>query len=250
MTATTLPDGLTAASAADQVNTGVTAAVTGADATSADRVQNLSLVHQSRVNRLTRTAGTAAAQYGAKSAQAVAAQAAVTSAQTVAGRIALVQRQLATPAPQVATAGWALHGRVYDAKQQPVAGHTVFLVDAQNNYVSAAGFAYTDDTGYFLIEVSDTDSQSSTRKHASSAAKSAAKTAAAPAPAAPAAALNGPLFIQIANKKAKPVYLSSTPFEPVVGTAAYQNIPLPAGEPVLGDPPEAIRAVALPKSKS
>jgi hypothetical protein len=231
MSSTTLPSGVTPASAAEQINSTVNTVLTATDSISADRIQNLSLVHQARVSRLTRTAASVAAQYGAKSTEATAAQEAVTAAQTTVARIDVVHKQVATTAPQVAAAGWALHGRTYNAQLQPVSGHTVFLVDSQKNYQSAYGFAYTDNTGYFLISF-------------------AGET---PAPSGQSAAAQSSgieLFVQIANTDAKPVYLSSTAFQPRLGNAVYQNITLPAGEPVIGDPPEAIRKIALPSSKS
>lgn len=232
MSASTLPSGVTPASAAEQIDNSVNAVLAATDRTSADRVQTLSLVHQARVSRLTRTATSLVAQYGANSPQAVAAQAAVTAAQITVARVDLVHQQVATPAPQVAATGWALHGRVYNAQLQPVSGHTVFLVDSQKNYQRAYGFAYTDGTGYFLINYPGT----------------------APAPSGQSAAAFESsaleIFIEIVNTEAKPVYLSSTPFQPSLGKAVYQNITLPAGEPVLGDPPEEIRKVAFPPPKT
>jgi hypothetical protein len=232
MSSTTLPSGVTPASAAEQINSTVNTVLTATDSASADRIQNLSMVHQARVSRLTRTATSVAAQYGAKSTEATAAQEAVTAAQTTVARIDVVHKQVATTAPQVAAAGWALHGRVYDAQLQPVSGHTVFLVDSQKNYQRAYGFAYTDNSGYFLINFAGED----------------------PAPLGQSAATSESsaieLYVEIANTNAKPVYLSSAAFQPRLGNAAYQNITLSAGEPVIGDPPEAIRKVALPSLKT
>jgi hypothetical protein len=231
MSATSLPTGLTPASAAEQIGSGANTVLTGIDTTSPDRIQHLSLVHQARVSRLTRTAASVAAQYGAKSKEATAAQQAVTAAQTTVARIDLVHQRVATTAPQVATTGWALHGRVYNAQLQPVSGHTVFLVDSQKNYQNAYGFAYTDNTGYFLINFAG-QTPASSGQSAAAFESSAVE-----------------LFVQIANTDAKPVYLSSAAFQPRLGNAVYQNITLPAGESVLGDPPEAIRKVALPPPK-
>jgi hypothetical protein len=65
----------------------------------------------------------------------------------------------------------------------------------------------------------------------------------------PAPVPNAPLFLQIANTGGNPVCLSATAFQPTVGKVAYQNITLPAGEPVLGDPTAAIRKTAFPPQK-
>ena len=55
------------------------------------------------------------------------------------------------------------------------------------------------------------------------------------------------LFIEVADTKARPVFLSTTAFQPVVGGATYQNVVLPAGQQPIGDPPPEIRRVAIPK---
>jgi len=98
-------------------------------------------------------------------------------------------------------------------------------VDSQKAYQGDYGFAYTDSTGYFLLSYSG--------------------SAPAPVATANADATSG-LYLQIVNTKAKPVYLNATAFQPVLGSAAYQTITLPAGEPVLGDLPAEVRAVAFP----
>jgi hypothetical protein len=116
----------------------------------------------------------------------------------------------------------------YMAALQPVAGFTVVLVDGQKTYRQIYGFAYTDDTGYFLLS------------YAGSKSQSLGQTQGAAAPE---------LFIEVANAKVLPVYLSSIPFQPTLGSATYQNVILPSGGQPIGDPPEAIRKVALPSKK-
>ena len=228
MSSTTKTPILTRAAAAKQMAGLVPAALTAADSISGDRLQQLSLINQARVSRLTRTAASATAQYGAQSTQAVAAQAAVSAGQAAVARIQVLHQQARTAAPQVAATGWVLHGRVYDALLQPVSGHTVFLVDNQKTYQQSYGFAYTDSTGYFLINYPG------------------APATPPPTAPAPAAASTSPLFVQVASPAGRPVYLSGTAWLPNLGAAAYQNLTLPAGEPPLGDPPPAIRKVALP----
>jgi hypothetical protein len=201
------------------------------DTDAADAVQNLGLAHQARLSRLTRTAASATAQYGAGSTQAVAAQASVTATKATISRIALVNRQVTTPEPTVTATGWALYGRVYDSNLNPLSSYTVFLVDGEKNYLSAYGFAYTDSTGYFLLN------------YAGSAASGAAtQTGATAQPAAS----STELYLQVADANANPVFLSATAFQPAAGNATYQVVTLPAGTPTLGDPPAAVRTVALP----
>jgi hypothetical protein len=222
----------TAASAA--INSDLAAALAAADTSAARRVQTLSLVHQARLAQLTRTAASVTAQYGASSPQAVAAKAAVTKAQGTVARVAIVSRQMSTPPPQVAAGGWALHGYVYNAQQQPVSAYCVFLVDAQNAYQSAYGFAYTTETGYFQLNFAGDSGTGQDQ------APQAAPAAAAPTPQ---------LFVQIANASGQPVFLATTAFQPALGAPTFQNIVLPAGEKPLGDPPPEIRKIAFPPAK-
>jgi hypothetical protein len=119
----------------------------------------------------------------------------------------------------VAAAGWALHGRVYDAQLQPAVQHTVYLVDSAKAYQAQYGFSYTDATGYFLINYAQPAGQ---------------------------AAPSVPLYVAIVNAKAEPVYLATEAFQPVAGSTTYQNISLAVGERPLGDPPAEIRKIAIP----
>jgi hypothetical protein len=203
-----------------------TATLTAADGNVTQGLQTLQLVHQARLSLAKRTLTSLTAQYGANDPRVKTAQAAVTAKTTTIGKISLARQQLTAPQVQVNKAGWALQGRVVDATLQPAARFTVFLVDGTKAYQQQYGFAYTDDTGYFLISYAG----DSTTKKASAAA------AAVPQ-----------LFVEVADTKANPVYLSSIAFQPVLGTASFQNIVLPAGGQPIGDPPEAIKKIALPQ---
>jgi hypothetical protein len=206
----------------------VTSNLASADNIAAQRVQTLTWVHQARAAQLSRTAATLKAQYGPNDPGVKSAEAAVAAANADAARVAVVHQQVATPEPQVAPSGWALHGRVFDPELKPVSGFTVFLVDTAKAYQQAYGFAYTDDTGYFLLNYAGSDPASRD--------KSATSTQAQPE-----------LFFEITDSKEMPVYLSPTTFQPVLGSATYQNIILPADDQAIGAPPAQIRAVALPK---
>lgn len=209
-------------SVADDISTTLAAS----DEETAGRLQTMNIVHQARIAQLTRYATAVTAQYGEGSPEAVAAQAAVTASQATAVRNEIVTRQLNTAAPDVPAGGWVLYGRVYDAQAAPVAAQTVFLVNQQGAFQSEYGFAYTDETGYFVL------------------------TAEGPAPPAEtdavAAASTGELFVEVTNQKRQPVYLSSTPFEPTVGTATYVNIYLDAGGKPIGAPPPGVQKSAVP----
>lgn len=205
----------TATQATEQLKT----ALGSADSSVNQGIQSLGLVHQARLSQASRTVAALTAQYGASDPRVQAAQASVAVTKTTIARVSMVRQQVAVPAVQVAATGWALQGLVLDAQLQPAAKFTVFLVDAKKAFLPQYGFSYTDDTGYFLINY-----------------------AGGQAPAATATQF----FVEIANTDADPVYLSSTAFQPVPGTASFQNIVLPAGGQPIGDPPQAIRDVALP----
>jgi len=225
------------------------------------------LVQTARVSGLKRAAAAAVATYGADSAEATAANQDVTTAQAKTGQLQIVSQKASTTPPAVASTGWALHGRVYDASLNPQERYTVFMVDAQNNYISDYGFSYTDATGYFLLQYkgtaasgssaagksgadsSKTSAASSKRKKdilelADSESSGSSSSAAASATSAPQA------FVQVCDANANPVYSSSTPVAPVKGQATYQILTLPASGQSLGDPPAEIRAVAMPPAKA
>jgi hypothetical protein len=215
-----------------QIRAELATSLRSADSAAAEVVANLKFVQQARLSQLKRTTASFTAKYGSGDSRTQTAQSAADAVTNLVARVAILQQQVGTPEPQVAAAGWALHGRVFDAQMQPVAAHTVFLVDAQNTYQQAYGFAYTDPSGYFLLNFAG------------------APGAAAPTTEAPAALSQATpqLFLQIADPKAQPVYLSATAFQPELAGAIYQNIILPAGGKSLGNPPAGIRNVALPKT--
>lgn len=221
---------------ATNLGTSISAALSGADSASATKVQNLGLVCQARVTQLQRSAVTITGHFGAGSAQAQAAQADVTAANNNVAKVSLVSQQLSTPTPAVSANGWALQGRVFDANLAPLSGYTVFLVDSQNGFLSSYGFTYTDQTGYFLLNY-DADVASQTKDQG--AVNSGA-------PGESTGTDDGPLFVEVADANAEPVYLSPNAFVPALGAATYENITIASGNKPIGDPPGVIRAFALP----
>jgi hypothetical protein len=217
---------LTAAQAADELK----AALTSADSQVTQGMDNLELVHRARLASATRTLNTLKAQYGADDAQVKAAQAAVNAMTTTISRISLVRQQFTVPQAEASAKGWVLQGRVVDAQLNPVSRYTVFLVDATKSYQKQYGFAYTDETGYFQISYNQTKQGAAAHVHEEGAAAA-------------------QLFIEVADAKANPVYLATTAFEPATGSATFENIVLPAGDQPIGDPPEAIREIAMPIAK-
>ena len=211
----------------------VTSNLASADSIAAQRVQSLMWVHQARGAQLSRTAASLKAQYGADDPAVKSSESAAAAANATAARVAVVHQQVTTAEPQVAPNGWALHGRVYDAGLAPVSAYTVFLVDASKAYQQSYGFAFTDDTGYFLLNYPGSDMA----------------TKPPSAAGAPQAGGASDLFVEIADRKGQPVFLSTTAFLRVVGSATYQNIVLPAGKQSIGEPPPEIRQVAQPKPK-
>jgi hypothetical protein len=223
MNSTTVPTGLTQAVAENEIASVSTSALTAADATSADRLDNLSLVQQARISQLSRTVSSLTAQYGAGSAQVATAQAALTAVQGIAARVQMLRQQTAASAPTVTASGWAVWGHVYDSNSNPLNGYCVFLVDSQKNYQNAYGFEFTDSTGSFAIT-----------------AAAGASSAAATIPT---------VFLAITNANAQLVYVGSQALALAVGSALYVDTSLAAGAPVLGDLPAEIRKVAVPRTK-
>lgn len=209
--------------------------VTSANQLSTAGTSMSGLVQTARLSGLKRAAAAAVATYGANSTEAAAANQAVTTAQARNGQLQVVSQKASTTPPAVASTDWALHGRVYDANLNPQERYTVFMVDAQNNYISDYGYAYTDATGYFLLH------------HQGASASSGAKEAGATASKATAAPQS---FVQVCDANANPVFSSTTPFAPVTGKATYQVLTLSASGQSLGDPPAEIRAVAMPPATS
>jgi hypothetical protein len=254
--------------------------VTSANQLSTAGTSMSALVQTARVSGLKRAAAAAVAAYGADSEEAAAANQAVTTAQAKSGQLQVVSQKASTTPPPVASSGWALHGRVYDANLNPQERYTVFLVDAQKNYLSDYGFSYTDSTGYFLLQYQGAPGSGSAGASEPGAATSdtAADTSAAssegnqefidlsailePEDSLPSSGSSGSSstaastssapqgFLQVCDTNANPVLSSSTAFSPVTGQATYQVLTLSASGQSLGDPPEEIRAVAMPPTKS
>jgi hypothetical protein len=242
-----------------QIETQLTSTLTTADAAATQGVQNMKLVHQARLTQLTRTAASLTAKYGASDPRTLRAQSAVAGASATVARVAMVYQQTATSAPAVAAGGWALYGHVYlpnasaPSQPNPAVRYTVFLVDSQKTYQEAYGFAYTDSTGYFLISYAGPQS-SGTQSTGTAAAETSSSGTESSAPAPPQGQSPPPgqsqttpaLYLEIADTKAQPVYLSASPFQPTIGSATYQNVTLPSGDQPIGDPPDSIRKVAMP----
>jgi hypothetical protein len=213
----------TASQASEQLKT----ALNTADSTATQSIQTLGSVHQARLSRATRTAAALKTQYGADDPRVKAAEASVTATQTTIARVSAVQRELTVPVVQVSTTGWALQGYVVDTQYQPQTRFTVYLADANHLFVRQYGFSYTDDNGYFLINYTgDPQQQQSTQTQTG--------------------AQTPQLFIGVVDQDRNPVFLSSTPFQPLLGSAAFQIITVPAGGQTLGDPTQPIRNVAFP----
>lgn len=212
-----------------------------ADSLAAQRVQSLQSVYQARTSRLSRELDALNAEK-APDGDIKAAQAAVDAATFAAGRAGMVNLQLANTEPEVAQAGWALHGRVFDSNLKPLSGFTVFLVDAQKSYQQAYGFAFTDDTGYFLINYSGPPTSTK-------AGSKSTQPQSATSPASQQSQPTSQLFLEIVDTNAQPVYLSDTSFQPVMGGATYQSVTLAPGNRPIGDPPQEIRDIAMPPNR-
>jgi hypothetical protein len=231
----------TSSAPADMADIGnqITSNLAAADDVAAQRVQTLAWVHQARAAQLSRSAASLKGQYGPDDPSVRSAEAAAAAANATAAQVAVVHHQITTADPPVAAAGWALHGRVFDPQLAPASGHTLFLVDSAKTYQQAYGFAYTDSTGYFLLNYPGPAGASGQTPSAASGQTTSEVAQAATTPE---------LFVGVVDANAQPVFLSATAFQPVIGSATYQNVVLPAGQQPIGDPPPEIRQVAIPNA--
>lgn len=209
----------------EQLGPDLAAAFASADTSSTQVLQNMRLIHEARLSQQKRTAAALKKQYGESNEEVKAAEQSVRLTTARVAAIHAVYQQASTPAPQVTSTGWALQGRVYHSTEasEPAAHYTVYFTDSNNTFQRQYGVAYTDTTGLYLINYAGDDQQKEQGTEPQ-------------------------LQIQIANTKGKLVYISATPFQPVIGTASYLDIYLPQGETVLGDPPPAVRKIVMPSS--
>ncbi|HEY2472706.1 MAG TPA: hypothetical protein VGI45_33285 [Terracidiphilus sp.] len=214
-------------------------AVDAADGSSAETLGNITLIHQARLSRMQRNFAELK-NAGASTDTLQQAQAAINTSNTRIAQLSALQQQAATPAPTVSPNGWALQGRVLGDSLAPVGQLTVFLVDGNKVWQREYGFAYTDNTGYFLINYPGEGSSKPDDAKSSTAQKSKAKEAAGAPASTP------ELFLEIANAQRKPIYLASDAFSPALGSTTYQTISLPAGQKPIGDPPAELKSTAIP----
>ncbi len=205
--------------AANKIQQGVQQGITAGDTQVQAHYNNRLLVLQARQAQLDRLAASLTATNGASDPSAQTAQAAADNNRVMVARMNMQVVHAATTAPVVAKDGWALHGHIYDAKRQPLAKLTVFLVDEQKSYVSQYGFSFTDATGYFLLNY-------------------------APAAGAPQAPQSATLYLEIFNAAKQPIYLDTAVFTPILGEAQYRDITL-TSQSTLGTPPGS---TAVPKT--
>jgi len=216
---TTRPD-------ASELRSSLTEALGQVDTAAAGRVQLLQRVYQARASLLSRTADELKARHGAKDSGVQRAEAATTAARTASSQLTSLHLRFTTPDPEVAPGGWLLHGRVFNESRKPMAGFTVFFVDAAKAYRQAYGYASTDETGYFLLRHDDRASDKGTAADEDV----------------------GDLFVEVTDLKGRLAYLSDTPFRPVVGAAVYQDIVTESAS-TRGEPPAEVRKVSVPKRK-
>jgi hypothetical protein len=187
------------------------------DSQTAAQFGGLTLVSQARTSDLQRQAASLTALHGAADSRVVALQASIRSEQSLASKLGVVRDQAATPTPAVPAGGWVLHGRVRDQNLQPVAKLSVLLVNDRKVWLRNYGFAFTDDTGYFLLSHSPAASDKNDTKTSSS------------------------VFLEVLDQKRQPLYIDASPFELAVGSVLYRDIVLSSQTP-LGRPPQGVRS--------
>jgi hypothetical protein len=249
------------AEGSSDVQTALGAAAAAADGLAASSLQMIDKVHQARLARLNREASALKAQRTTSATALAATEAEIAAETTTTARVAMLSQRTTTVAPTVSVAGWALHGRLYSSNLAPAATCTVYLVDAQNAYQTAYGFAYTDATGYFALTAAASSgagvvsatlavNTGAAATGTGSAASSAGAATSATAATGASGATKTPaqLFVAAADQKGEPVFLSPTPFTPTPGVATYLTLVMPSGGAPIGNPPAAVGAAAPPKT--
>lgn len=192
------------------------------DPQTAQQLTGLTQIRQARLSQQQRQAATLATEFGADDADVVTLNASIGVQQSFSSVLG-VARDIATiAAPTVPTNGWALHGHIRDNKLQPIATLTVCLADEQKNFLSAYGYAYTDDTGYYMITYTPDPST--------------------PAPAPLSA------YLEILNSSGQAIYIDSAAFTLNPGTSLLRDLMLTSQTP-LGGPPPGTPPVKIPKPK-
>ena len=210
----------------------------------------LTSVRQARVNLFQRQAAAMTTVPGTTASDTVPGQVSIAFQQLSAAKFSAVNEQATTPAPTLPANGWVLHGRVRDAKLQPVAKLTVTLTDQEKAWQKQYGYAFTDATGYFSLTYAPpappaaSSSPSTTGATTTGAVVTGAATPGTPAatPAAMGPAATTPttaqtdLHLQLLNEAGQPVYFDSQSFALTPGVALYREITNVSTQP-LGSPP-------------
>lgn len=196
-------------------------AVDQVDTTSANRVQQLSNIHQARLAQVTRIAATVTKRSGPNSALAKSAQAAVTTTEANLTQISLIKQQVSVQPPAVTATGWALYGVVNNSSNSPVSAYSLYFVDSTNTFQNAFGTAYTGSDGSFQLVY--------------------------PGPDKGEKAPTTELYLQVVNASGDPIYTTPNSFAVTPGVATYQLVTLPAGEKPIGILPIVFRGITIPK---
>jgi hypothetical protein len=180
------------------------------DTENAQQLTNLAFVRQGRVNQLQREAAALATEFGAADAAVVTLNDSIKVQQSLTSVLGATRDIAATPSVTVPKNGWVLQGHIRDGGLSPIATLSVCLVDEQKNFLSAYGYAYTDDTGYYIITYT-------------------------PDPAAP---TPSPLtaYLEVLNSSSQAIYIDAASFTLNPGTNLTRDLMLASQTP-LGTPP-------------
>jgi hypothetical protein len=132
----------------DQADRAVEDRIADSDGARASRLGTMDLVLQARAAALERELETLN-RFEDPGAARVEEAMRETTARAQQLRLQAAQARLVAPRPP--EDGTAVHGHVLDAELAPVAGASVYLVDAQDNRVRGVS-AETDESGYFALE--------------------------------------------------------------------------------------------------
>ncbi|HEX5706113.1 MAG TPA: hypothetical protein VFX96_02375 [Pyrinomonadaceae bacterium] len=173
--------------------------VGGADKLRAEELEQLGAIRRAKESGLKRERERLTQKHGEAHPLVAEFSARIETNAAIARDLGLEAARARVEVPRVDAKGWAVHGHVRDEDLKPVAGLTVALYDSRASWVEAAGFACTDDEGYFRIETREVGT------------------------------LDGPLFLRVLTGQAVHLFSDPNPLTPLGGGVEYRAIVLAEG---------------------
>ncbi|WP_204141058.1 hypothetical protein [Halomicronema sp. CCY15110] len=140
-----------------EINRTLDQSVAGADPLRADRLGNLTSVRQAKSSGQQRDLKRLEAKYGSDHPRVQGLKQKMTANQTLVQTLKVETERAEVDFPMAAENTWILHGYVFrrlPQRRSPLAEVTLVIADQKGNPVEEAGYACTNDQGYFRLEYS------------------------------------------------------------------------------------------------